>query len=244
MMYNAKNFSGTVKEIDMNRRVVRGYFAIFDVKDSDEDIIRPGAFEQTIKERGPRAKNRIMHLLQHNPTQPLGKPQELGEDDTGLFFVTKITDTSYGTDALKLYRDGVFKEHSIGFNTIQSHFDDEANANILTELKLHEGSTVTWGAQEMATGELMKGMFKRNELLERYNELTKAFYRGDYTDDTFSLIQKQRDYIETQLKEVLEGEKPEPSRQPRSEVTTSHDIKELFTKHTLENKIRGKFNGI
>lgn len=242
-MYDVKNCSATLKEVDMNRRIVAGHFAVFDVKDADEDIIRPGAFAQTIKERGPRAKNRIMHLLQHNPLQPLGKPQELREDDTGLFFMTKVTDTSYGMDALKLYRDGVFKEHSIGFNTIQSHFDDEANANILTELKLHEGSTVTWGAQELATGELMKNMFKRSEVMERYKKLSKAYYNGDYTDETFSLIQKQRDYLETIIKEAVEGPKPEPSRHSRSEATTSHRIENLFRKHTLEQKIRSKTYG-
>lgn len=241
-MYSVKNFTAEVKNVDVNRRTVSGHFAVFNEKDADEDIIRPGAFEQSIKERGPRGKNRIMHLWQHNPVKPLAKPHELREDDTGLYFVSQITDTSYGTDALKLYRDGVLKEHSIGFNTIQSHFDEDAGANILTELKLFEGSTVTWGAQEMATGELMKGMFKRNEIIERYNELSKAYYNGDYTDDTFSLIKRQMDYLQSIMTKALDVKESETTA-GRSESTASDDISKLFDQYSMESELKSIFDG-
>lgn len=202
-MYQFKSNEAHIKGVDLKNRVVEGYFSVFNVKDSDGDIIKPGAFAKTIAENGPDGKNRIMHLLQHNPIQPLGKPQELKEDEKGLFFVTKIAETSYGTDTLKLYADKVLEEHSIGFNVIKSNWSDEHEANILTDIKLWEGSSVTWGANEFARTTSMKSMSK-SQLLERYDTLSKAFYKGDYTDDTFRILQAQRTHIETLLKQALE----------------------------------------
>lgn len=225
--YQIKDFSGTVKDVDMKNRTVSGYFSVFDVKDSDDDIIKPGAYTKTIQENGPSGKDRVMHLLQHNPTKPLGKPHELKEDDKGLFFRTRIVDTSFGTDTLKLYRDEVFKEHSIGFKIVDSHRDEEQDADVLTELKLFEGSTVTWGANEEALG----GMKSDNDqtILERYKELQKAYYRGDYRDETFRLIQKQMIFLEQRITKAL-NQKPQASTpsEPQSSTSVSERIDAKF----------------
>lgn len=227
--YQVKSISGTVKDVDMESRTVSGYFSVFDVKDADEDIIKPGAYKKTVKENGPSGKDRIMHLLQHNPTKPLGKPHELQEDENGLFFRTRIVDTSFGTDTLKLYRDEVFKEHSIGFKIVDSHRDEDRDADVLTELKLFEGSTVTWGANEEALG----GMKADNEqtILERYKELQKAYYRGDYRDETFRLIQKQMQFLENRISKALK-QKPQASTptEPQSSTSVSDQLDRLDKK--------------
>ena len=55
-MLEIKNFEA--KDLEVKDRTVRGYFSVFDFKDSDEDVITKGAFSKTLKEMG----DRIAHL--------------------------------------------------------------------------------------------------------------------------------------------------------------------------------------
>lgn len=204
--YILKNTTSAVKEVDIERRLVEGYFSVFDFKDSDGDVLLKGAFKKTIEENGAGGKNRIMHLYQHDPLMVLGKPMTLMEDDKGLYFKTMITDTELGTDVLKLYRDGVLKEHSVGINFVQREYSNNDDAYIVKECKMWEGSTVTWGANEMALGGMAKGSHK--DAVDQYKRLSKAWYEGDYTDDTFLLIEKQIKHLEDTFRKSLQGTKP------------------------------------
>jgi len=204
--YVLKNTGTSIKEVDIERRLVEGYFSIFDFKDSDGDILMKGAFKKTIEENGTSGKNRIMHLYQHDPLMVLGKPMTLMEDDKGLYFKTMITDTELGTDVLKLYRDGVLKEHSVGINFVQREYSNNDDAYIVKECKMWEGSTVTWGANEMALGGMAKG--SHSDAVDQYKRLSKAWYEGDYTDDTFMLIEKQIKHLEDTFRKSLQGTKP------------------------------------
>lgn len=204
--YVLKNTGTSIKEVDIERRLVEGYFSIFDFKDSDGDILLKGAFKKTIEENGTSGKNRIMHLYQHDPLMVLGKPMTLMEDDKGLYFKTMITDTELGTDVLKLYRDGVLKEHSVGINFVQREYSNNDDAYIVKECKMWEGSTVTWGANEMALGGMAKG--SHSDAVDQYKRLSKAWYEGDYTDDTFMLIEKQIKHLEDTFRKSLQGTKP------------------------------------
>lgn len=201
-----KDTNATIKGVDVEKRIVEGYYSVFDFKDSDGDVILKGAYEKTLQENGPNGKNRIMHLYQHDPLQVLGKPMTLIEDSKGLYFRTMISDTELGTDVLKLYRDGILKEHSVGINFIQRDYSQEDDAYIVKECKMWEGSTVTWGANEMAVGGMAKGSIK--DQVEKYKELSKAFYSGDYTDETFRLIEAQLKHIEQSFKDSLQTKKP------------------------------------
>lgn len=146
--YQTKNTGGKLKDVDTTGRTVCGYFASFNTLDSDGDMFAPGSFAKSLNENG----SRIMHLLQHNTMQPIGRPTVLKEDNTGLYFETPIAKTQLGDDVLQLYRDGVYKEHSVGFemiNSQQSSVDSRQSAepvNVIKEARLWEGSTVTWGA--------------------------------------------------------------------------------------------------
>lgn len=200
--------SGVLKDIDMDRRMIEGYYSVFDYKDSDGDIIMPGAYTKTIKENGPNGRNRIMHLYQHDPLTVLGKPSMLVEDEKGLYFRTTITDTELGTDVLKLYRDGVLTEHSVGINFVRRDYSNEDEAYIVNEVKMWEGSTVTWGANEMALGGMAKGSNK--DQIEQYKTLSKAFYSGDYTDETFQLIEMHIKNLEEAFRKSLQNTDAEP----------------------------------
>jgi HK97 family phage prohead protease len=190
-----KNISqGIIEDVDDVKGIVTGYFSAFNNIDSDGDVIVSGAYKKSIAENGPMGRNRIMHLLQHNPLMPLAKPMELIEDGKGLRFTSKITETSYGKDVIKLYSEGVFNEHSVGFEIVKA--DNKAGYREIKEIKLWEGSTVTWGANPNTPIESMKSWDqpKSEEMIAKFCGILR---NGNLTDE--SMIQ-----LEIGLKQIQE----------------------------------------
>ena len=197
-MIQYKDFSGNIiKDVDVKQGIVTGYFSVFGNVDSDGDMIMPGSFAKTISENGPEAKNRIAHLWQHKSDEPIGKPSVLKEDTYGLYFESKIVSTTRGADAIKLYAAGVINEHSIGFNTVKK--EQKSGYMELTELKLWEGSTVTWGANEQARATGMKSM----NVIEKANRravIYAALRNGSFEDQTFELLIKELEFLDQEIK--------------------------------------------
>lgn len=185
-----KNYDATIKDLDVATGVVTGYFSQFNSIDLDGDVIMPGAFTKTIAERGPdSSKPEIAYLWQHDTTKPLGKLLVLREDNFGLYFEAKMSDTTWGEDALKLYRDGVITQHSIGYQVIKSvetQMDMEEEVEQIYEVKLWEGSAVTFGANPNTP---FTGFKSAQEREDRIKTLVKAIKNGSYTDETFGLIE-------------------------------------------------------
>jgi HK97 family phage prohead protease len=193
-----KNISqGIIEDVDDVKGIVTGYFSAFNNIDSDGDVIVSGAYKKTVAENGPMGRNRIMHLLQHNPLMPLGKPMELIEDAKGLRFTSKITETSYGKDVIKLYAEGVFNEHSVGFEIIKS--DNKAGYREIREIKLWEGSTVTWGANPNTPIESMKSWDKpkSEEMLAKFCNILR---NGDVSDESMIQLEIGLKQLENHLK--------------------------------------------
>lgn len=220
---------GSIKDVDTAKGIVTGYFSIFGNKDSDGDIVMPGAFAKTINENGPKSqKPRILHLLQHSTWQPLGKPSVLEEDAKGLYFETTISKTSYGKDTLQLYMDGVLTEHSIGYNVIKREVDQNTETQKLLELKLWEGSTVSWGANMEALVTGMKSMDKKTvfETLNKKMIALQKAVKGNYTDELayqleFELLQIQ------QIIKSLSEEEP-VNTPPKEEPITVLEAKRIL----------------
>ncbi|MCP4355284.1 MAG: HK97 family phage prohead protease [Proteobacteria bacterium] len=180
-----KSIIGEVKDVDTKKRVITGYLSGFDNKDHDGDIIVKGAFKKSINER----KENIFFLNQHDWKQPHGKFNVLQEDTKGLYFESQpLIDTSYSSDTLKLYEAGIVKEHSIGFQTMLSNYDNKADARIIKEVKLYEGSNVTLGANSDTPFTGFKSLTLK-EVNEQHKLILKAFRDGNFTDETFSLLE-------------------------------------------------------
>ena len=207
-MLEIKDFVGSVKDIDTKKRVVTGYLSSFDdIKDSYGDIVVKGAFTKTINER----MNEIYFLNQHNWDQPHGKFEVLKEDDFGLYFESKpLIDTSFSSDALKLYEAGILKEHSFGYETVKSDFDKGRGARMLKELKLYEGSNVTIGANRNTPFTGMKAK-ELKDINDQSAKLYKAIRNGTFTDETFKLLEialKQLQKEAFELGKIKALEKP------------------------------------
>jgi len=142
--YHSKDGVIQLKDIDYKNGIVSFYHSSFDdEKDSDGDIIQKGSFAKTIRENFQRMK----HLYNHDRTLAPGVVKEVAEDDKGCYTVSQLVPTTLGKDVLIEYEYKVITEHSMGFGVIKEHYDKARGANIITELKLWEVSSLTaWGA--------------------------------------------------------------------------------------------------
>lgn len=192
-LYSVKTTSASVsfKDIDGKKGIVTGYFANFNNKDSDGDIIVPGAFTKSIGDTGPQSANpRIKHLLNHNIDQPLGVIISLKEDSKGLYYESQVGTHSLGVDFLKMVESGLITEHSIGFRTIDSQKSkDEDGVNYIKAVQLWEGSSLTaWGANELTPLTGMKSMFTVDQLIEKQKRIEKFCRATEATDETIEML--------------------------------------------------------
>lgn len=184
-----------IKDVDKQQGIVTGYFAAFGSTDSDRDVIKKGAFAATIRNQGPKSKSpRIRHLLNHNPSQPLGELTSLKEDDYGLLYESKIGSHNLGQDFLKMVESNLVKEHSIGYSIVKRNqvgqWDDPKGGAVweLTELKLYEGSSLTgWGANQFTPLLGAKGQFDISKVQEQISDLEKFCRNTDATDECIEL---------------------------------------------------------
>lgn len=186
MIYNYKSFSLEVKDVDAKQGIVSGYFSAFGNVDSDGDIMMPGAFKRSIQDWGPEGKGRIKHLLNHDPSKPLGKIQVLKEDEYGLYYESKIGKHNLGQDYIKMIESGLIAEHSIGFKTLREQKSGDANQ--IHEVMLFEGSSLTaWGANEATPLIGMKNMGTIEQLQDQIKSFEKFIRNSDVTDETIDL---------------------------------------------------------
>ena len=169
-----KDFIGSVSDVDAKGMVVTGFLSSFGNKDHDGDIIEKGAYSKSLKER----KNQIFFLNHHEWKQPHGFFNVLEERNEGLYFESNpfVKGVTYSEDTIKLYEAGIIKEHSIGFNVVQSYQDKSRDARILKELFLWEGSNVTLGANSNTPFTGFKSTIKtKEELDQEYRTFIKAY---------------------------------------------------------------------
>jgi HK97 family phage prohead protease len=172
-----KSFEFTDINVDTDSRTISGYASVFNVIDADGDLIKSGSFAKTLSEN----KARIVHLYQHNPVQLLGRPTVLVEDEKGLYFETTIVDTVLGNEILELYRNGTIKEHSIGFQTVKS--SSKGTYNEISEVKLFEFSSVTWGSNSHAQFTGFKSQFTSDSIVDNCDKMIKML-KSDINPDT------------------------------------------------------------
>lgn len=186
MIYNYKSFDMNVKDIDAKQGIVSGYFSAFGMVDSDGDIMMPGAFKRSIQDWGPEAKGRIKHLLNHDPSQPLGKIMELKEDGYGLYYRSQIGTHKLGQDFVKMVESDLIGEHSIGFRILREQKSDSANE--IHEVMLYEGSSLTaWGANEYTPILGIKSSEQVAKIQEQIKSFEKFIRNSDVTDETIEL---------------------------------------------------------
>ncbi len=207
-----KNIQGGILDVDDKGFVVKVAFNKVGIKDYDNDVIAPTAFNKTIKERGPEGSQLVYHLVDHDPSlkSTLGKPKELGIENGYLYSITPIVKTTLGEDIMKHYLAGTINQHSVGFSSTEKkkEKDSDGEYTLITQVKLYEGSAVLWGANPNTPTLSVSKSYTKKELadeldttLKEYEKFSVLLRKGTFTDEHFGLIEihvaKLNDKIKT-----------------------------------------------
>lgn len=226
LRYETRNIAtGSVKDVDVGGKTVTGYYASFGNVDAHDDAFVQGAFEETIRERGPDAdQQRIKHLNQHHHDQPLGMPSVLKEDDFGLYFETDIIDTRLGEDVLKMYQAGLF-EHSVGFRRLGEE-EREDGVTLITKTMLFEGSNVTWGANSQTPFTGFKSVAQAQDALMEHVRRMQSVLKEGLTDSVAHQLEIAMAQLEAKVQALQE--KQDEANQT-SQDDASEDEKDVIT---------------
>ncbi len=134
-----------------------GYGSVFGVVDSYKEVVAPGAFAASLKDR--TAKGRAFPILwQHNSAHPIGVYSQIEEDSKGLRVTGKllVDDVALAREAHALMKAGAVTGLSIGYFVRQSSYDEVTGIRTLSEVDLEEVSVVTMPANDEARVDAIK----------------------------------------------------------------------------------------
>ncbi len=126
-----------VKDVDLEKNTVQFVGNTYNFMDSDQDVLFPGVAKKSIQERGvnSNAHAKIKHISDHklDTNHLVGVPTLIEErNENGfdvLYLESKIPNTQQGRDHLIKYQEGLYDNHSIGFNYIDIAIADKESSN-------------------------------------------------------------------------------------------------------------------
>lgn len=121
---------------------VEGYASLFHLTDGDNDMVTPGAFAKSLKQKHPFA---IKMLYQHDPEQLIGVWHTIREDARGLYVKGSLAiEIEQARDIDTLINFNALDGLSIGFQTVRAHRNNITGIRKLLEIDLWEISIVTF----------------------------------------------------------------------------------------------------
>jgi uncharacterized protein len=119
-----------------------GYASLFNTEDMGRDVVLPGAFRDSLRQRGVGG---IKLLFQHKPDEPIGIWESLKEDARGLYARGRLMlDVARAREVLALMRAGTLDGLSIGFRAVVGRRDAKTGIRRLAKVDLWEISVVTF----------------------------------------------------------------------------------------------------
>jgi len=228
--YAVKTNKSSVKEIDTSQRIIKAVANTYNFFDYDFDVLRKGCASKSIQERGyaSAAPDKILHALFHDLTKLPGKSimeAEMSVDGNEVLYCeSKLAETEDGEETLIKYQEGIYNQHSIGFRYVQlEYFEKEGDGwdkfinNLInpeqadkvgfgwevTEINLHEWSTVAFGANKLTPYLGSKSANKAvvlNNLYTKLDALIAKAKRLDVKDK--KLFELQYNQLKQMISEV------------------------------------------
>ena len=128
--------------------VFTGYASLFNKRDATGDIVVPGAFTESLKNRG---FENIRMLFQHDPAEPVGTWLDIHETERGLFVQGRLDrNVQRGRELFSLLESGGLDGLSIGFKTVFAKQDRTLKTRRIYTIDLWEISLVTFPMLEGA----------------------------------------------------------------------------------------------
>lgn len=191
-----------------DKGVFSGYANVFDVLDSDHDIVQRGAFARTLGEHKAKGTNPKM-LWQHDYKMPIGVWDSMQEDDHGLLVSGRLAvSTTLGKDTYELLKMGAVDSMSIGYLPYPGGVEYRDSVSHLKALELWEVSIVTFPANDRAVIENVKRQIENGEIpnpsvLEQF--LREAGLSGKQAKAFMSLGYKGINPREAEDQELVES---------------------------------------
>ncbi len=183
-MYSDKKISATMRErkryscglhlksLDTQGRFA-GYASVFNVVDSQRDIMLRGAFHHTLGQR----VSSIKFLWQHQQEEPIGVLDRMFEDERGLYVEGRLLlEVQRAREAYALLKSGAVNGLSIGYSPVRYRIDAESGIRHLAAVDLWEISLVTFPANEAANVTVVKHVepILTNHEIDQWNRALKA----------------------------------------------------------------------
>ena len=190
-----------------------GYGSVFNVVDSWDDIVAPGAFTKSLQSLASKGRS-VPILWQHDTENPIGVWSGLKEDSVGLFGdgALWLDDAPSAKLAYKGMQSRAITGLSIGYITRSANFDENTGVRTLNELELIEISVVTNPANDEARITNFKSRLAEGALTARDFEnilQDTGFSRSDavaITNHGFtSLLQRDAGARSREIKAVLDA---------------------------------------
>lgn len=139
--------------------VFEGYASVFDVTDSDGDVIRPGAFKSALAGRRPM-RDVAMFFNHRKFDVPIGRWVDLVEDSKGLHARGELTPGHAQADMIRAaMRHGTVGGMSVGFAFGRDGYSTTKTGREFTAIAaLREISVCTFPANEQAQITSMKSL--------------------------------------------------------------------------------------
>ena len=214
-MFQTKNISLEIKDIDTAGRRVQVALSKFGNVDSDGDVITRGAFSKSIQERGHESQSnrKIKFLRYHDFEHEIGVWKSLEESSEYLLGIGELGRSTKGNDAFLDYQDGIITEHSIGFMMMPDKIQVRPDGlRELNEVFLMEGSAVTFGANSETPVFNVSGKdaYSPDMLIKHLDSLNKkmescitALKNGKGTDDRLFTIENQLRVIQKEYNSLI-----------------------------------------
>lgn len=230
MPENREYKSLLIRELKSEKRgeslYIKGYGAYFGNEDSYGDVIQAGAFAAFLQMDDAK---RIKLCWQHDLSEVIGVITEMREDEKGLYFEAKISDTTRGRDAAALLEDGAIDEFSIGYRAIDAEPMGE-DKRLLKSIYLYEISLVSRAANPKAKllekekkEEKQDNIINHNQNHSAMEELLKKLQEDLAKEST------AREEMEKKLQEMKKGEE-DAEKMQTSIDNLDNSIKDLEAK--------------
>lgn len=194
-----------------------GYASVFGNRDGGGDIVEPGAFTKTLRERGPKG---IKMLADHDPTKRIGVWEAMSEDAHGLMVKGRLlTEKAIGKEAHIDLKAGALDGMSIGYRVKSDAYDGRRRARLLKEVDLFEISLVPFPMNEAARVTAVKSL-----TVDEIRELEDALR----DEGRLSGAEAKRSL--SVFKKWLQREVEEPNTLPRDEAGAA-ELAELLRRN-------------
>ena len=129
--------------------LIRGYAAIFNIRDTSRDLIVPGAFSRCLDQRFEQkdlSAGRFPLLWQHRPDLRFGWVESVIEDEVGLYMTASLDNPNSGPSVATI----AGKVTGLSFGFRPKRFDRSKEGRTLFDIDLFEVSVVSFPCHPLA----------------------------------------------------------------------------------------------